>query len=109
MSNKTKLKIGEFSQMMQITVKTLRFYEQKGLILPDEVDEWTGYRYYSIGQMQKLKSIRDLQQLGFSLDEIKACTTIVCTYPTQPKLPKKSRKRNGRYNFSPAVATVCCN
>ena len=71
MSNKTKLKIGEFSQMMQITVKTLRFYEQKELILPDEVDEWTGYRYYSIGQMQKLKSIRDLQQLGFSLDEIK--------------------------------------
>ncbi len=71
MSNKTKLKIGEFSQMMQITVKTLRFYEHKGLILPDEVDEWTGYRYYSIGQMQKLKSIRDLQQLGFSLDKIR--------------------------------------
>ena len=41
MSNKTKLKIGEFSQMMQVTVKTLRHYEQKGLLLPDEVDEWT--------------------------------------------------------------------
>ena len=66
-----KLKIGEFSQMMQVTVKTLRHYEQKGLLLPDEVDEWTGYRYYSIGQMQKLKDIRDLQRLGFSLDEIK--------------------------------------
>lgn len=71
MSNKTKLKIGEFSQMMQVTVKTLRHYEQKGLLLPDEVDEWTGYRYYSIEQMQTLKSIRDLQSLGFSLDEIK--------------------------------------
>lgn len=71
MSNKTKLKIGEFSQMMQVTVKTLRHYEQKGLLLPDEVDEWTGYRYYSIGQMQKLNIIRDLQRLGFSLDEIK--------------------------------------
>lgn len=71
MSNKTKLKIGEFSQMMQVTVKTLRHYEQKGLLLPDEVDEWTGYRYYSIGQMQKLNNIRDLQRLGFSLDEIK--------------------------------------
>ncbi|MBQ5550173.1 MAG: MerR family transcriptional regulator [Bacteroidales bacterium] len=71
MSNKTKLKIGEFSQMMQVTVKTLRHYEQKGLLLPDEVDEWTGYRYYSIEQMQKLQSIRDLQSLGFSLDEIK--------------------------------------
>lgn len=71
MSNKTKLKIGEFSQMMQVTVKTLRHYEQKGLLLPDEVDEWTGYRFYSIGQMQKLNNIRDLQRLGFSLDEIK--------------------------------------
>lgn len=39
MSNKTKLKIGEFSQMMQVTVKTLRHYEQKGMLLPDEVDE----------------------------------------------------------------------
>ena len=69
--SKMKLKIGEFSQMMQVTVKTMRHYEQKGLLLPDEVDEWTGYRYYSIGQMQKLKDIRDLQRLGFSLDEIK--------------------------------------
>ena len=46
--SKTKLKIGEFSKMMQVTVKTLRHYEQKGLLAPDEVDEWTGYRYYSI-------------------------------------------------------------
>jgi len=69
--SKTKLKIGEFSKMMQVTVKTLRHYEQKELLLPDDVDEWTGYRYYSVGQMQKLNSIRDLQRLGFSLDEIK--------------------------------------
>ena len=56
---------------MQVTVKTLRHYEQKGLLLPDEVDEWTGYRYYSIDQMQRLQSIRDMQRLGFSLEEIK--------------------------------------
>ena len=43
-----KLKIGEFFQMMQVTVKTLRHYEQLGLLLPDEVDEWTGYRYYRL-------------------------------------------------------------
>lgn len=41
----TKLRIGEFSQLMQVTVKTLRHYEQKGLLMPNEVDEWTGYRY----------------------------------------------------------------
>jgi len=68
---RTKLKIGEFSKLMQTTVKTLRHYEQKGLLLPNKVDDWTGYRYYSIDQMQQLQNIRVMQQLGFSLDEIK--------------------------------------
>lgn len=71
MGNRTRLKIGEFSRLMQVTVKTLRHYEQKELLIPNEVDEWTGYRYYSIGQMQKLNSIRHLQQLGFTLEEIR--------------------------------------
>ena len=48
MKYKTKLKIGEFSRLMQVTVKTLRHYETKGLLMPYEVDEWTGYRYYSL-------------------------------------------------------------
>ena len=71
MSYKTKLKIGEFSRLMQVTVKTLRHYEQKGLLIPEEIDEWTGYRYYSITQMLKLNTIRQLQQLGFTLEEIR--------------------------------------
>ena len=58
MKEKTKFKIGEFSRMMQVTVKTLRHYEKKGLLLPYEVDEWTGYRYYTICQMQKQLSKR---------------------------------------------------
>ena len=70
MREKTKLKIGEFSQLMQVTVKTLHHYEQKGLLLPDEVDEWTGYRYYAVEQMQKLNTIRALQRMGFTLEEI---------------------------------------
>ena len=71
MGTKTRLKIGEFSRLMQVTVKTLRHYEQKELLIPDEVDQWTGYRYYSIGQMLKLNSIRNLQRLGFTLEEIR--------------------------------------
>lgn len=70
MREKTKLKIGEFSQLMQVTVKTLHHYEQKGLLLPDEVDEWTGYRYYAVEQMQRLNTIRALQRMGFTLEEI---------------------------------------
>ena len=90
--SKMKLKIGEFSQMMQVTVKTLRHYEQKGLLLPDEVDEWTGYRYYSLDQMQKLQSIRDLQRLGFSLDEIKDLYDDVSHTPSVRQLTEKIKK-----------------
>ena len=89
MRSKTKLKIGEFSQLMQVTIKTLRHYEQKGLLIPDEVDEWTGYRYYSIEQMQKLQSIRDLQRLGFSLDEIKDLYDSYSCTPTIDQLTEK--------------------
>lgn len=86
---RTKLKIGEFSKMMQVTVKTLRLYEQKGLLQPDEVDEWTGYRYYNISQMQRLSSIRSLQGMGFSLAEIKE---IFDNNPTVPPLEQLEQK-----------------
>ena len=92
MSKKTRLKIGEFSQLMQVTVKTLRHYEQKGLLAPDEVDEWTGYRYYSIDQMQQLKDIRDLQRLGFSLDEIKDLFDDGSHTPTIRQMTEKIRE-----------------
>lgn len=89
MSRKTKLKIGEFSKMMQVTVKTLRHYEQKGLLVPDEVDEWTGYRYYTITQMQRLNTIRGLQRQGFSLEEIKDLFEDESQMPSVAQLTKK--------------------
>ena len=67
----TELRIGAFSQLMQVTVKTLRNYELKGLLLPHRVDEWTGYRYYNIHQLHRLTAISQMQGHGFSLEEIK--------------------------------------
>ena len=89
MSKKTKLKIGDFSKMMQVTVKTLRHYEQRGLLLPDEVDEWTGYRYYSIAQMQRLNTIRGLQRQGFTLEEIKELLEDGAQMPSIDQLTQK--------------------
>ena len=89
MSEKTKLKIGEFSKMMQVTVKTLRHYEQKGLLVPDEVDEWTGYRYYNITQMQRLNTIRGLQRQGFTLEEIKELLEDGAQTPSIEQLTQK--------------------
>ena len=92
MSKLTKLKIGVFSQMMQVTVKTLRHYEQKGLLYPCEVDEWTGYRYYSVERMQRLNNIRQLQSLGFSLDEIKDLYEDGAYTPSVEQLNEKIEK-----------------
>lgn len=70
MMAQTKYKIGEFSRLGRVTVRTLRHYEKIGLLKPGIVDMWTGYRYYSPEQLQKLLSIVQLKQLGFSLAEI---------------------------------------
>ena len=89
MSKKNKLKIGEFSKMMQVTVKTLRHYEQRGLLAPYEVDEWTGYRYYSVAQMQRLNTIRGLQRQGFTLEEIKELLEDGAQMPSVDQLTRK--------------------
>ncbi|MRS06032.1 MerR family transcriptional regulator [bacterium] len=63
-------KIGSFSKMNKVTVKTLRYYDELGLLSPSYVDEATGYRYYLASQMPRLHRILALKQYGFSLAEI---------------------------------------
>ena len=92
MRNNTRLKIGEFSRIMQVTVKTLRYYEQIRLLMPAEVDEATGYRYYALTQMQHLNSIRRLKNLGFSLDEICELYSDSTHFPTIRQLNIKIRQ-----------------
>lgn len=70
-NRKMKFKIGEFSGLGRVTVRTLRHYEDIGLLEPDIVDRWTGYRYYSADQLQKLLAIGKLKSLGFTLAEIR--------------------------------------
>jgi len=66
------IKIGEFSKLVQVPVPTLRYYDQLGLLKPVQVDRFTGYRYYSAGQLPRLHRILALKGLGFSLEQIGA-------------------------------------
>jgi DNA-binding transcriptional MerR regulator/predicted transcriptional regulator YdeE len=66
------IKIGEFSKLVQVSVPTLRYYDQVGLLKPIEVDRFTGYRYYSASQLPRLHRILALKGLGFSLEQIGA-------------------------------------
>lgn len=71
MGKNIRLTIGEFSRFCQVTVKTLRHYERMKLLVPNEVDEWTHYRYYDVAQMQQLNGILRLKEMGFSLEEVR--------------------------------------
>jgi len=64
------LKIGEFSRLAFVPVKTLRYYDDIGLLKPVHVDQWTGYRYYSVEQLPRLNRILALKGLGLSLEQI---------------------------------------
>lgn len=64
-------RIGLFAQMNHISVKTLRFYEEQGLLLPAHVDKESGYRYYTMGQMEQLHRIMALKEAGLKLEDIK--------------------------------------
>jgi effector-binding domain-containing protein len=64
------LKIGDFSALAHVSITTLRYYDQAGLLAPARIDEQTGYRYYAAHQLSRLHRILALRDFGLSLDQI---------------------------------------
>lgn len=64
------IKIGDFSKLSQVSIKTLRYYDEMGLFKPLDVDRFTGYRYYSASQLPRLNRILALKDLRLSLEQI---------------------------------------
>ena len=60
---------GEFARMAHVTIRTIRYYDKKGLLKPSFINE-SGYRMYSDEDFLKLQKILSLKYLGFSLNEI---------------------------------------
>lgn len=62
--------IGEAAKKLQVSTRTLRFYEEKDLVRPAYIKE-NGYRFYSEEQIRQIELIIFLKELGFSLKQIK--------------------------------------
>ena len=62
--------IGEAAKKLQVSTRTLRFYEEKDLVRPAYTEE-NGYRFYEKDQIRQLELILFLKELGFSLKQIK--------------------------------------
>ncbi len=70
MKNKELLTVGELAKEMDVTVRTLQYYDKEGLLKPSSKSEG-GHRIYTKKDMIKLHQILSLKYLGFSLEEIK--------------------------------------
>ena len=69
-ANDEFLSIGRFAQLVGLTAKALRHYDELGLLRPAHVDDVTGYRWYSLEQARDAVSIRRLRGFELPLDEI---------------------------------------
>lgn len=65
-----KLSAGELAKQAQVGFETIRYYEKRG-ILPKPKKSTSGYREYSEKSVAQVKLIKKMQELGFSLSEIK--------------------------------------
>ena len=63
--------IGEAAKAVHTTSETLRHYDRIGLVKPSRKDEWTNYRYYTEQDIVRLNTVRALQVMDLSLQEIK--------------------------------------
>ena len=66
------LKIGEFSRLSQVTVKTLHHYDEIGLLVPDHIDQFTNHRHYALDQLPQIHRIMALKAMGLSLEQIRS-------------------------------------
>lgn len=64
------LSIGEFSRVTQLSVKALRLYHERGILIPSKIDRGSKYRYYGRGDVERAAMIRQMKDMGFSLNEI---------------------------------------
>lgn len=65
-----RIPIGRFSSLTFLSQKALRHYDRKGILVPEIKDRFTGYRYYTVPQIESALKIKTLCNLGFGLAEI---------------------------------------
>ena len=70
MDKRELFRIGEVARMFHLSVSSLRHYEDLGILIPEYIDEDTGYRYYSTRQFECLNTIRYLRLLNTPLEQI---------------------------------------
>ncbi|MEE0857615.1 MAG: MerR family transcriptional regulator [Ruminococcus sp.] len=84
-----KMQIKEFAQLTGVSVRTLHYYDEIGLLKPSEVDAQTGYRFYDENAFERMQEILFYRELDFSLKTIAE----ILSSPNYDKQQALSRQR----------------
>lgn len=97
--DKNKLyQIGEVSKLCNISIKTLRYYDEIDLLKPSNIDEFSNYRYYSHDELVFILIIKQLKEAGFSLKEIKRLSRREDMKYNQKKFNEKCKEIDDKIN-----------
>ena len=66
-----EISIGEFARRSRLSLKALRLYDERGVLVPSRVDQASGYRYYDVSQVDEARLVVMLRQLELPLAAIK--------------------------------------
>ena len=94
-SDTTLMRIGDAAERAGVTARTLRYYEEQGLIEPIRDGAHRAFTPYHVTLVQH---IQQLKQLGFSLEEIRQITALKKVLFTPDGTP---RRRHGRIPLAP--------
>jgi DNA-binding transcriptional MerR regulator len=67
----TEISIGEFARRSRLSLKALRLYDERGVLVPSRVDQASGYRYYDTAQLDQAGLVVMMRQLQLSLAAVK--------------------------------------
>ena len=84
-----KMQIKEFAELTGVSVRTLHYYDEIGLLKPSEVDAQTGYRFYDENSFERMQEILFYRELDFSLKTISE----ILSSPDYDKQQALSRQR----------------
>jgi DNA-binding transcriptional MerR regulator len=87
------LTIGELARRSGLSAKALRHYDRRGLLRPTEVNPGSGYRWYSIEQLDDAVFIQRLRALDLPLDEVRRLLDLRCNQAAVRDVLRTHRRR----------------
>ena len=72
-----EISIGEFARRSRLSLKALRLYDERGVLVPSRVDHASGYRYYDTAQLDQARLVVMLRELRCRLRRLRSCSRAI--------------------------------